>query len=158
MAESIEGLIYAEAQCGPALQPTLVNELRARTGILLGVTGATTAFLGAIVVDKTGLHDWGALALAAFVVAVGCCGAVLSPHRKWKFFESPARLTKTYRDSKDSDGNDWTPERFQREVALWMEKHADQAIESMKAMQKWYLGAGSSLAVEIGCWLIAYAD
>src|SRR4051794_11367726 len=143
MAESIEGLIYAEAQRGLALQPTLVNELRSRTGILLGVTGATTAFLGAIVVDKMGLHAWGVLALAGFVVAVGCCGAVQSPHRKWQFCESPARLIKTYCDSNDSDASDWTPERFQREVALWMEKHADQAIESMKAMQKWYLGAGA---------------
>ena len=96
MADSIDNLIYAEAQRGLARQPGLFNKLSVRTGILLGVTTATTAFLGAIVVDKSGLHDWGTLALAAFVVAVGCCAAVLSPHRRWMFVEGAGALFVPY--------------------------------------------------------------
>ena len=96
MADSIDNLIYAEAQGGLARQPGLFNKLSVRTGILMGVTTATTAFLGAIVVDKSGLHDWGTLALAAFIVALGCCAAVLSPHRRWTFVEGAGALFVPY--------------------------------------------------------------
>jgi hypothetical protein len=158
VADSIEGLIYAEAQRGLALQPVLVNELRARTGILLGVTTTTTAFLGAIVIQGGGLHDWGTFALAAFVVAVVCCVMVLSPHREWKFTDGAARLLSIHCDQPRPDGADWTLLQVQREVALHMEEHMMDAINNMKGMQKWYAGAGCSLAVEIASWLLEYAN
>jgi hypothetical protein len=77
--ESIEEIIYAEAQRGLALQVVLLNELRSRTGIMLAVATATSAFLGAAAINHGGLHAWGVLALASFAVAIGCCLAALWP-------------------------------------------------------------------------------
>lgn len=158
MPDSIESVIYAEAQRGLALQPVLLNELRARTGILLALITATTAFLGALVIDNDKFGCWGVAALTAFVGAVFSCLMVLSPLRKWTFSESAADMTVNYRLKKrPDDGADWTLEQMQRDLALHMEDHRDQAIKTMKVMQVWYVLAGSSLAVEIACWLIGFA-
>ena len=81
------GATWACASAGPIQQT-----VRTHRDPVLGFTTATTAFLGAIVVDKSGLDDWGTLALAAFIVAVGCCAAVLSPHRKWTFVEGAGAM------------------------------------------------------------------
>lgn len=155
MSESIESVVYAEAQRGLALQPVLLNELRARTGILLAVTTATTSFLGAVAIDHGGLHAWGVLALAAFLVTAGCCLVVLSPHRKWTFFQG-ARDALTNYDTPHDDGAAWTVEEVQRDLAKHMEDDADSARETMKRMQQWLTGAGVGLVAEVACWLIEY--
>lgn len=157
MADSVERLIYDEAQRGLALQPVLLNELRARTGILLAVTTATTAVLGAIVVKDDELGFWGLLALAAFLAAVGCCLAVLSPHREWTFTEGAAGMAATYCDGKRDDGSDWTLDAVQRDLALHMENHADDAMGAMKTMQGLFIAAGIGLAIEVACWLIEFS-
>jgi hypothetical protein len=156
VAESIEEIIYAEAQRGLALQVVLLNELRSRTGIMLAVTTATSAFLGAAAINHGGLHAWGVLALASFAVAIGCCLMALWPHRKWSFYEGAKKLVGTYCDSPHPEGEAWTPALMQRDLALHMEQHADDARDKMKGIQQWFMGAGIGLAVEVACWLIEY--
>jgi hypothetical protein len=158
VAESIESVVYAEAQRGLALQVTLLNELRSRTGILLAVTAATTSFLGAVAIDRGGLHGWGVLALAAFAVAVGSCLAVLWPFREWVFFEGAAKMLGAYCNKPHPEhGGAWTVEQVQRDLALHMEGDADDAIQKMKGAQKLVVAAGVGLAFEVAFWLIEYA-
>jgi hypothetical protein len=152
MADSIEDVVFAEAQRGLALQPVLLNELRARTGILLAVTSATNAFLGAAAIDRGGLQGWGGLAIAALVVTVACCTAVLWP-RSWKFYEGAEQALNNY---SAGSGKPWTIEQAQRDLAIHMEKHADAAAKQMKGMQKWFMGAAFGLAVAVASWLIEY--
>lgn len=147
--------MYGEAQRGLALQPVLLNELRARTGILLGVTTAVTSFLGAAAIDRGGLHGWGVLALAAFVIGVGCCLGVLSPHRNWTFFEGAAQAFGNYAKN-HPDGDSWTVDQVRRDLALHMERAADDAGETMKSMQKCFTAAGVGLAFDVAFWLIEY--
>jgi hypothetical protein len=156
MAESIEGVIYAEAQRGLALQAVLLNELRSRTGILLAITAATNSFLGAEAIDRGGLQAWGVLALAAFVAAVGCCLLVLSPHYEWVFYEGPAKMLGMFCDTPRDDGESWTLDQVHREVALHMEDDADAAANGMKGLQKWFTGAAAGLALSVTFWLIEY--
>lgn len=156
VADSIESVVYAEAQRGLALQAVLLNELRSRTGILLAVTTATSSFLGAAAIDHGGLHTWGALAIAAFAVAVACCLAVLWPHRQWTFFEGATQALGNYRDRVHPEGEAWTVELVQRDLALHMEQHADEARDAMKGMQKCFMGAGIGLAFDVAFWLIEY--
>jgi hypothetical protein len=158
VADSVEGVIYDEAQRGLALQPVLLNELRARTGTLLAVTTATTSILGVIVVKDDELGFWGLLALAAFLAVVACCLAILSPHRKWTFTEGAADMTATYCDGKRDDGSDWTIDAVRRDLALHMENHADDAMGAMGAMQGLFIAAGIGLAVEVACWLIEFSS
>lgn len=157
VADAIEEVVYAEAQRGLALQPVLLNELRGRTGILLAVTSAATAFLGAVAIERGGLHEWGVLALTAFAVAVTCCLAVLWPSREWKFFQSATKMIASYCDQPRPDnGQPWSVAAVQRDLALHMEAHADKAINEMKGMHSWFAGAGMSLGAEVVCWLIEY--
>jgi|GEM_PF-2323745 hypothetical protein len=159
MADTVEGLIYAEAQRGLALQPVLLNELRARTGILLVLASASTAFLGGIVVDKQKtLGALAILALAAWIGVVFCCYQVLSPRRKWEFAGGAAKLIQTYCDKKRRDGEAWSVAQVQRDLALHIEAAMNDAIASMKSMQEWYVGAGFCLLVEVVLWLIAFAQ
>lgn len=155
MADSIEQVIYSEAQRGLALQPVLVNELRARTGVLLAVTTAVTSFLGALAIDHGGLRGWGVGALAAFIAAVGFCVAVFWP-RKWIFHEAPGSAVAQYCDKEHPDGRAWTVEQVQRDLALHMGEHADDAADKMASMQKLMLAGGAALAVDVTCWLIEY--
>jgi hypothetical protein len=135
--------------------PVLLNELRARTGILLGVTTAVTSFLGAAAIDRGGLHGWGVLALAAFVIGVGCCVAVLWPHRNWTFFEGATKAFDNYAE-KHAGGDPWTVDQVRRDLALHMERAADDAYATMKAMQKCFIAAGVGLAFDVAFWLIEY--
>jgi hypothetical protein len=145
VADSIEGLIYAEAQRGLALQPVLLNELRARTGILLALITASTAFLGALVIDNDKFGSGGIAAFGSFAAAIFCCLMVLSPRRKWEFTAGVAMLVQKYCDGKPAAVDAWivaTVERFE------MERSIDQAISNMKAIQRWYLAAGGFVSVK----------
>jgi hypothetical protein len=158
MPGSIEDVIYGEAQRGLALQVVLLNELRARTGILLAVTTATSSFLGTAAIDRGGLHEWGALAIAAFAIAVICCLAILWPHRSWTFYEGAGSSLQTYRDGlKPGDSGDpWTMKEAMGDLALHMEDHADSARDTMKGMQRCFMGAGIGLGFAVAFWLIEY--
>jgi hypothetical protein len=156
VADSIEGLIYAEAQRGLALQPVLLNELRARTGILLALATATTSFLGGIAVKDGQLGCWEVRALIAFGVAVLCCLAVLSPRWKWTFFEDVSDMVDNYCENAPPEADQWTLPEVQRDLALHMKNHADAATKRMGIMQWLFVVAGIGLAVEIACWLIAF--
>lgn len=151
--------MYDEAQRGLALQVVLLNELRARTGILLAVIGAATAFLGATAVEDGVLYSWGVGALAAFGLAVGCCLWILCPfpHRGWPFSEDPAKLITNYCRGPRSSGSDWTPDSVRLDLALHMADDRDTIIENMKWMQGQFVAAGVLLAVEIGCWVMEFA-
>ncbi len=158
MADSIEGLIYAEAQRGLALQPVLLNELRARTGMLLALITAVTSFLGALVIDNDNqtLGCWGVTALGAFGVAVLCCLGLLSPLWKWDFTQGAADLISNY-GRLEPDDRYWTESQVQRDMALHMEGQMKAAISKMKWMQWLYVLAGISLAVEIASWIAELA-
>jgi hypothetical protein len=156
VADSIDSVIYAEAQRGLALQPVLLNELRSRTGILLAVTTASSSFLGALAIGRGGLHEWGVLALAAFAVAVGLCLGILWPSWEWKLFQSAELMLINYVERPRPDGEPWSVELMKRDLALHMHQDAIAAIDQMKRMQKLFAGAGISLAVTLVCWLIEY--
>lgn len=157
VADTIDALIYQEAQRGLALQPVLLNELRARTGILLGLMTAVTSFLGALVVNSHTFGWWSVGALGGFALAALACLAVLWPWHEWKFAGGAQDLIFNYcLKRRPDDGSTWTLDQVQRDLALWMEKSMKGAMETMKFMQKCYIAAGLCLIAEVACWMIDF--
>lgn len=73
-------LSYAAGVRALDLQERTIDQLRARTGILLAATSLTASFLGAQTVQHAnGLGTLGGLALVALIVSIGLCTYVLLP-------------------------------------------------------------------------------
>lgn len=76
--EQIEDEILAEARRAMAVQVAALDELRARTGLLLAAASLSGSFLGAAAANNgSRLGFLGGVAIVAFVLGVGSCIRVL---------------------------------------------------------------------------------
>lgn len=90
----IEDDILAEARRAISVQVAALDELRARTGLLLAAASLSGSFLGAAAAGSgTKLEFVGGVAVIAFASGVGSCIRVLWPKSKgWTFVNSPGQL------------------------------------------------------------------
>lgn len=145
MSEVEETEILGEARRAITFQAASLDELRARTGLLLAAASVSASFLGAATAKGGGdLGFCGGAALIAFVIAIGCCIWVLMPRRDgWTFITSPTTLK-----------NDWIDTQRPAEsmrlfLATALEAHYDANAKKMGDLYVFFQVAAGSVAVEV---------
>lgn len=84
-ADPRKQLAYEESVRSLQLQSASLDDIRARTGILVSALALSASFLGARSLDLYGFIAWNWAAIVAFAVAGGACLAILWPRGRWKF-------------------------------------------------------------------------
>ena len=92
MAGDLERLAYEAALRALDKQEGLLEELRARTGILLAASSLAASFLGRDAFQDPGSTTVSILALAGFVVSVAASVYILMPKRALLFSQSGPAL------------------------------------------------------------------
>lgn len=95
MSERYENVILEEARRAIDFQASALDELRARTGILLAAAAVSGSFLGAATARAdVGFGFLGGVAVVAFVLGIAFCIVVLWPpgDDAWIFVNSPKQL------------------------------------------------------------------
>lgn len=80
-----EELAYAESVRSIELQARNLDEVRSRTGVILGAASIVASFLGAEALSASSFGILTGLALLGFAVALGASIAVLWPRGGWGF-------------------------------------------------------------------------
>jgi hypothetical protein len=143
MADDLEQLAHEASLRALDKQERLLEELRARTGILLAASSVAVSFLGNAVKGERGSELMIVAALMAFVVSVGAGAYVLAPKPNLIFSLSGPRLYERFYDarmdmSEAHRGIAYTLHRF------W--EHNDRHITGLIAA---YKAATTALVVEI---------
>lgn len=138
-----ERLAYDIALRSLERQERGLEELRARTGVLLGAASLAVSFLGAEAFDRGAPAAIALLALVSFMVVLGASVYILLPDRGLSFDVVPyAAYERLYPHRKD------LAEVYRRLAfaldAMW--RRNDDALQSLKAM---YRLAAVSLAAEL---------
>jgi hypothetical protein len=89
MTERAEKLSYEAAQAALDKQEKLLEELRARAGVLLATSCLATSFLGQQVFQDPRPKILAAIALIAFAVATTACVFILHPKQDLIFVSEP---------------------------------------------------------------------
>lgn len=92
MAAEFEKLAYEAALRGLDKQESLLEALRARTGIVLAAATLGASLLGQQASSRTGSSVFAMLGLVAFVISSGASVFVLMPNENLTFAESAPRL------------------------------------------------------------------
>jgi hypothetical protein len=82
--ETVEAIAYAEAVRAIEKQAGMLDELRARTGVVLTASSVAVSFLGAAAFQRKPVPEESWWAVAAFCVVVLMCAFVVFP-RSWRF-------------------------------------------------------------------------
>jgi len=130
-----------EARRALNYQAGTLDELRARTGLLLAAASITGSFLGAAAADDGKLGSLGVLALIAFTAAVGACVHILWP-REWTFVTSPKTLVEDWVDI-DREEN------IRRFLAESLEGHYDSNEDQLDRLMKVFQLAAVSVGVAV---------
>lgn len=85
MSDTIEELAYREAVRSISEQRSALDNLRARTGILLSASAIATSLLGGLATGSSSLSTSQRIAVALFAVSSLVALWVLSPARGWIF-------------------------------------------------------------------------
>ena len=154
MTDSYESVILEEARRAISVQVSALDELRARTGILLAAAAVSGSFLGAAAANSQGGFGFlGGAAVVAFVFGVASCIVVLWPpgDEAWIFVNSPKQLIE-----------DWV--RTEQEgqsmrlfLAECLEENYDANEKRLLGLYRWFQAAAVSVgaAVILGCLQLA---
>jgi hypothetical protein len=143
--QRIEDEILAEARRAIGVQVAALDELRARTGLLLAAASLSGSFLGAAAAKNgTRLGLVGGVAVVAFGLGVGSCIRVLWPkNRGWTFVNSPGQLIA-----------DWIQiERLEESMAVFlaekMEGHFKKNKGRLDRLYQWFQVAAISVGASV---------
>jgi hypothetical protein len=142
-------IAYDESVRGWALQSSVLDEIRSRTGVLLAATSVSSALLGSADLTR---HDTFSVisicALVVFSVSVGLCVYVLWPTADWTFTHDSQLLLDAYvRDGRTLD--------YMREnLALKADEYRDANEEKIKQQFSAFRWASVALGLTIVLWLI----
>jgi hypothetical protein len=147
-------VILEEARRAINTQVSALDELRARTGVLLAAAAVSGSFLGSATADNgVSLSFWGGAAVVAFVLGVFSCIVVLWPpgDDAWTFVNSPKRLIEDW-IKVDQEGQ--TLHVF---LAGCLEDHYDKNEKRLLCLYKWFQAAAVSVggSVILGCLQLA---
>lgn len=143
-----EDVILEEARRAIESQAASLDELRARTGVLLAAAAVSASFLGAATASPgVSLGFIGGSALVAFSLGVGSCLKVLLPKRRgWTFVTSPKQLIKDWVDIS-------RPESMQLFLAKSLEDNYDENEKRLDKLFTWFGSAAGCIgtSVVLGC-------
>jgi hypothetical protein len=140
-----EKLAYEAALRGLDKQERLLEELRARTGVLLAAASVAAPFLGQKALESPSPRGLTSIALAAFVISIGASVFVLVPRKKLAFVESGRRQYEALYHLRHD-----TPEVYRR-LAYSLDRFGGSSASLLDEMIRACTVAGSALVVEILC-------
>ncbi|HEY6549837.1 MAG TPA: hypothetical protein VIY71_01410 [Solirubrobacterales bacterium] len=141
----IENEILVEARRAISVQVAALDELRARTGLLLAAASLSGSFLGSAAANRgVSVDFWGGAAVIAFVIGVGSCIKVLWPKNKgWTFVTSPKILIA---DWVEIDRPDESLPIF---LAEKLEAHFDKNKARLDGLYEWFQAAAISVGASV---------
>src|SRR2546423_1665919 len=148
---SLERLAYVLSSRALAAQESGLNELRARTGILLAASSLVASFLGPRAVPKHDLRALTVLAFVAFVVSIAACLWVLMPKTGFIFALRGSVLLEE--EAADPGG---LAETYRR-LAYWLEEYHDDNQPILERLFIAYQAATVAVLAEVMMWSLQLA-
>src|SRR6476646_3580199 len=150
MSERYEDVTLEEARRAMDFQVAALDELRARTGILLAAAAVSGSFLGAATARASiGFGFLAGAAVVAFVLGVAFCIVVLWPPGEdaWIFVNSPKQLIEDWVNV-EQDG-----QSMLLFLAECLEDNYDKNERRLLDLYRWFQAAAISVgaAVILGC-------
>jgi len=142
-------LTYEQAQKALEQQERQINELRQRTGTLLGAAALTASFFGAAALGRQGVGIPVVLAGIALAVTVLSGLYVLYPH-ELKFASDARRLYDRLAPDRD-------PERLHLRLAFGLRDAREQNGKRVAQLLHCLSIAAGALVIQIACWAWALA-
>lgn len=143
-------LTYEQAQKALEQQERQVNELRQRTGTLLGAAALTASFFGSAALGRDGVAAPVILAGVALAVTVLSGLYVLYPH-EMEFASDAQRLY----DALEPDRDD--PERVHLRLAFGLRDTREHNGRRVDWLARCLAIAAVALVIQIACWTWALA-
>jgi hypothetical protein len=128
-------------------QERAVEQLRARTGVLLGASCLIASVFGSEAMrrsENVGLA--GALALTALVASVGLCVYILASKRDLTFGLDAMHVYERLPHVEDVAVNEI--------VIVWLTAFARENEDTIAALDRAYLTAGLCLLLQLGAWAL----
>lgn len=145
VAAEFERLAFEAALRGLEKQERLLEELRARTGVLLAASSLAASFLGQRAFQEPHPGELAVVALAAFVVSIVASVYILLPKSALIFSESGTGLYEGLYEVRDD-----IPEVYRR-LAYDLERFWDSNDPKLRWLTRTYGLAAVALVAEILC-------
>ena len=153
--KGVPGSILAELSYdagirGLDLQERAVEQLRARTGVLLAASSLTASFLGAQTIQhESGLNVLSALALISLAVSVLFCVYVLLPKQVFEFSLNAPQVYEALFEIRDDD------EEVRRRLAYWLEEFWQRNQDRIDELARYFFAAAVALILQLIFWTFA---
>lgn len=145
--ESLSDLAYQAAIRALDVQERGIEQLRARTGILLAASSLTASFLGALAIQHASTFGpLDALALLAMVASICLCVYVLLPKSGFVFSLSARGMYEQLFEFRDDD------EEVRRRLIYWLESYWQDNQAKIDVLGRYYLAAAVTLVVQLILW------
>jgi hypothetical protein len=144
--DDIERDILAEARRAIEVQVAALDELRSRTGLLLGALALSGSLLGSATANNDiSLGVWGIAAVLAFSFGVVACIVVLWPPKDdaWTFVTGPKQLIADWVKTSRPD------ESMHLFLAECLEDHYDANQQRLLGLYRWYQRASISVGAAV---------
>jgi hypothetical protein len=147
MAEHLVELGYDAAVRALDLQERGVEQLRARTGMLLAASSLTASFLGAQAIQHSrGLGPLSACALFALICSILLCIYVLLPKSEFVFILDAQTM---YESLSEIAGND---QEVHRRLIYWLEAYRKANQTQIDRLDRYYVSAAVALILQLVLW------
>jgi hypothetical protein len=145
-------LAFDEAVRRVQAQESQLDELRSRSGLMLGVTSAVTSLLGALVLSRSD-HSavLATVGLIIYGVSAIAFGLVIWPRDGWNFQLS----AKIIIDGWIEGDNPVEGDEFIKGLAIQMDENAAGNDQKIGPLWHWFELGAALLAAETVVWLIA---
>jgi hypothetical protein len=135
------------------LQERGLEQLRARTGILLAASSLTASFLGAQAISHTtGIGVLGGLALVSLAASIGLCVYVLLPKEGFTFSLNAPQVYEQLFEVRDNE------EEVHRRLAYWLHEFWQANQARIDELGRYFLGASVALGLQVVFWSWALAS
>jgi len=149
--ESLARIAYEAASQSLDKKERLLEEVRARTGLVLAASSLAVAFLGRSAIDNAD-RVLIALALASFAISVGAAIAVLLPRPNLTF---ALRGAGVYEGLYDFSGD---LDEVYRRLTYDLDRFWDSNDEVVGRLLRWFKLAAAAVVVEVVLLVAAVSD
>jgi hypothetical protein len=151
-SETLGKLSYQAAIRALDVQERGVEQLRSRTGTLLGASSLTASFLGAQTIRRTsGVGMLGALALCSLGASIVLCVFVLLPRSELVFSVSGTLMLEALGGAEVDD------EEIHRSLVYWLDGYWSSNETQIEHLGRYFFAASVSLALQLALWAWALA-
>jgi hypothetical protein len=135
------------------LQERGLEQLRARTGVLLAASSLTASFLGAQTIQhESGLNVLSGLALISLAASVLLCVYVLLPKQAFEFSLNAPQVYESLFELRDDEAE------IRRRLAYWLEGFWQRNQDRIDELGRYFFGAAIALILQLAFWTFALAS